>query len=153
MGLFNKPRKPLQIQHDVLGPLLYHSSRDDRYYEGTGLFIVDERGATRSISFVMYANDQGPSAAQQELYKKLQTGFYTYIQKMIPMLEQEFSLWGKNITIKDFNNEFSVVLLSMQQENEPPIKWQVILDTIHDTNHQIIIDFADNEPVDILFDV
>ena len=72
---------------------------------------------------------------------------------MIPMLEQEFSLWGKNITIKDFNNEFSVVLLSMQQENESPIKWQVILDTIHDTNHQIIIDFADDEPVDILFDV
>lgn len=151
MGLFN--RKQPNIIHDkVFGDLRPRKGGAGHCFEGTSFFGVGG-GKTVEVPFVIYTNEDTPSPAQHDFFQNLQTKFQQYTNSMIPLLEKELKLWGKDIIVKDFNKEFSVATLVISAAEEPPICWEAILNTIHDTNHQIIIDFSGDEPVDILIDV
>jgi hypothetical protein len=151
MGLFN--RKQPNIIHDyTFGELRPRTAGAGHSFEGIGQFEMGT-GKTVKVPFVIYTNDTTPTPAQQDFFQNLKNNFQQYTNSMVPLLEKELKLWGKDITIQDFNKEFSVATLVIQAAEEPPVCWEAILNTIHDTNHQIIIDFSGDEPVDILIDV
>ncbi|MES2703255.1 MAG: hypothetical protein V4649_11475 [Bacteroidota bacterium] len=155
MSLFNWGKKPHTITDDVFGLLKYceHEDASTNCFEGRGMFVQGKDGPAAPVEYLVYAAKAGPTPEQRSFYLDLQTHFDYYIARMIPMIEKEFVAWGKPIQVLDFKNEFSVFALSIFRSNGTPIKWEITLDTIHDTNHQVIIDFAGDEPCDILIDV
>lgn len=150
MGLFDIFKKTQTIQDDFFGSLRYTTFRDatKNYFEGRGNFepIGDE------IEYFISADLNGPTIDQRDFYKKIEDLYGEIIVKITPLIEEEFKNWKQDFKIKDFKKEFKVVALTVPRLNSLPITWNISFETIHDDNHQVMIDFKDFEPCEILID-
>jgi hypothetical protein len=153
MGLFSRHKHQHIIQDPVFGPLRQRNDDSNTRFEGECSFNIGNSGEASKVACVIYADKDGPTEAQRDFYQHLQNNFDTCVAKMIPLVEKELKLWGKEITIKDFKKEFPLAAITISSSYELPLAWEAILNTIHDTNHQLIVDFLGDEPVDILIDV
>ena len=150
MGLFSLFKKPTKIQDDFFGELRFIDFRDSakNYFEGKG-FFAPTQGETE---FLIQANIEGPTTAQKEFYNDLQNNFEHYIEKIKPLIEDEFRNWKEDFEIKDFKKEFTLVCLTIPRLEIRPLIWDMAFTTIHDKNHHVTIDFIDSEPNGILID-
>jgi hypothetical protein len=150
MGLFNLFKKPIKIQDDIFGELRFIDSKDSskNYFEGKGFFTPTQN----DTEFLIKADIEGPTSTQKEFYNELQNNFEQYIQKIKPLIEDEFRNWKENFEIKDFNKEFSLVCLTIPRIEIKPLIWDMAFTTIHDKDHHVTIDFIDRDPNGILID-
>lgn len=150
MGLFGLFKKPTIIQDNFFGKLRFVDFKDasKNYFEGKGYFTPTDS----VIEYLIQADKDGPGDMQKQFYQDLQADFATYIQKMKPMIEDEFRNWKEDFVIKDFNKEFKLVCVTIPGPGRSPTKWDMAFTTIHDLNHQVTIDFTDNHPNGILID-
>lgn len=150
MGLFNLFKKPTKIQDDFFGLLRFIDSRDSSrtYFEGKGFFSPTQN----ETELLIQADTQGPTAAQREFYNKLQNNFEQYIQKIKPLIEDEFRNWKEDFEIKDFKKEFTLVCLTIPRLDNKPLIWDMVFTTVFDANHHVTIDFINEEPNGILID-
>ena len=102
--------------------------------------------------FLIDADKNGPTDKQKQFYLDLQADFHSYIKKIEPLIEIEFRNWQDDFVITEFNKEFELVCITIPRLDNRPIKWDMAFTTIHDLNHQIIIDFLDEQPISILID-
>lgn len=145
MGFFDffKPAPPLQDA--FFGPLQFFG---DSCFEGEGLF------APQNITIVYHidADPSGPTLAQRVFYQTLQDKFPIYITRIQPLIIEEFRKWRPDFTIQDFASEFTLNYVHIPRPDHPPFLWQLSFKTIHDLNHDIMIDFQDDQPIGILID-
>src|SRR6185436_13080470 len=111
MGLFNLFKKPTLIQDDFFGQLRFMDFKDSskNYFEGKGLF----KPTNNETEYLIQGDLEGPTEAQKEFYIKLQNNFEQYVQKMKPLIEDEFRNWKEDFQINDFNNEFNLVCINI----------------------------------------
>ena len=150
MGLFNLFKKPIIIQDDFFGALRFMDFKDSSkdYFEGKGHFIP----TNSETEYLIQADDKGPTDEQKQFYRDLQDNFQQYLEKIKPLIEDEFRNWKEEFEIKDFNKEFTLVCITIPRHDSSPLKWDMAFTTIHDLNHQVTIDFVDKEPISILID-
>jgi len=147
MGLF---RKPLKMQDDFFGELIFVESRDPakNYFEGKIFFKPN----SKITEVLIPGNIQGPDSGQKEFFIKLQDDFETYVDKMMPLIENEFRNWEAGFVISDFSKEFFLDCITSPRLEMKPLKWQMSFTTIHDKNHWVIIEFVDDSPIGIVVD-
>lgn len=104
------------------------------------------------LNILIQADSEGPTAEQRQFYTHLQNNFEQYIQKMKPLIEDEFSNWKEDFEIKDFDKEFTLVCVTIPRSDTKPLIWDMAFTTIHDENHDVTIDFIDHEPNGLLID-
>ena len=85
-------------------------------------------------------------------YKKLQEIYPTLLDKIIPIITNEFKNWKEDFQILDFNNEFNIDNITIPNVNIKPLDWEISYTTIHDKNHWINISFTEFEPTGIMID-
>jgi hypothetical protein len=150
VGLFNLFKKPLIVQDDFFGQLRFMDSKDSSkdYFEGKGFFSP----TNNDTEYLIQSDKTGPTSAQKEFYKKLQSDFDLYVTKIKPLIETEFRNWKDEFQIKDFGKEFSLVCMTIPRLDSSPLIWDMSFTTIHDKNHHVTIDFIDYTPNGVLVD-
>jgi hypothetical protein len=150
MGLFGLFKKPVIVEDDFFGKLLFVESKDSskNYFEGKGNFSP----TNTNIEYVIIADKEGPTESQRQFYRNLQAEFSFYIDKIKPLIENEFRNWQEDFRIVDFNKEFRLVFITIPRIDKEPLKWDMAFTTIHDLSHHITIDFIEKNPVSILID-
>src|SRR5262249_35293215 len=119
------------------------------YFEGKGFFAPTQN----EIGFLIQADIEGPTTAQKEFYSDLQNNFEQYIQTIKPLIEDEFRNWKADFKIMDFNEEFTLVCLTIPRlDMKKALIWDMAFTTIHDKNHHVTIDFIDKKPNGVLID-
>lgn len=150
MGLFDLFKKPLIVNDDFFGALRFVDFKDPSkdYFEGKGHFTP----TSSEIEYLIQADKDGPTDEQQQFYRDLQSNFNQFIDKMKPLIEDEFRNWKDDFVIKDFNKEFELVCITIPRLDVRPLIWDMVFTTIHDESHHVTIDFIDLEPNGILID-
>jgi hypothetical protein len=150
MGLFDLFKKPLTIQHDFFGTLIFMTFKDStkNYFEGKGKF----KPTGDEIEYFVGADLNGPTNDQREFYIKVQDSYDDLISKITPLIEDEFKNWKDDFKVKDFKKEFKLVAVTIPRLNTNVTIWDMSFETIHDDNHQVTVDFKDFEPEGILID-
>lgn len=150
MGLFDIFKKPTILYDEFFGALRFMDFKDasKTYFEGKGHFAP----TNNETEFLIRAGQDGPTEKQRQFYKELQVNFTHYIEKIKPLIEDEFRNWKDNFTIKDFNKEFELVCITIPRIDNQPLIWDMAFTTIHDLNHQVTIDFVGDQPTGILID-
>ena len=150
MGLFDFFKKPTILQDDFFGALRSVDFKDasKNYFEGKGHFTP----TNSDTEYLIEADKNGPTDKQKQFYLDLQADFAKYIQKIKPLIEDEFRNWKEDFVIKDFNKEFELVCITIPRLDNRPITWDMAFTTVHDLNHQVTIDFIDDHPNGILID-
>ena len=141
MGLFNLFKKPTIIQDDFFGVLRLMEFKDSskNYFEGKGHFTP----TNSETEYLIHADDTIPTDNQKQFYQDLQINFQQYVEKINPLIEDEFRNWKEEFEIKDFSKEFTLVCIHIPSHNLTPLKWDMAFTTIHDLNHQVTIDFVE----------
>jgi hypothetical protein len=150
MGLFNLFKKPTVIQDEFFGQLRFVNFRDPskNYFEGRGFFAP----TNSETEYLIQADIEGPTESQKAFMEELQKQFGLYVEKIKPLIEDEFRNWKEDFEIRDFNKEFKLVCITIPRPDRKPIIWDMAFTTIHDPNHHVTIDFIDREPNGILID-
>ena len=150
MGLFDLFKKSVILHDTFFGVLHFVDFKDasKNYFEGKGRFTP----TNSDTAYTIQADKGGPTDEQKQFYLDLQVDFTKYIQKMKPLIEEEFQNWKKDFVIKDFNKEFELVCINIPRLDSNPVIWDMTFTTVHDLNHHVIIDFVDDQPKGILID-
>ena len=150
MGLFNLFKKPTIIQDDFFGRLRYMEFKDPSkgYFEGNGFFVP----INAETEYLIQADASGPADKQREIYFNLQKDFDIYIEKIKPLIEDEFRNWKEDFEIKNFKEEFKLICLTIPRSDSIPLVWDMSFTTIHDENHHVTIDFIGDIPNSVLID-
>jgi hypothetical protein len=150
MGLFSFFKKPTLLQDEFFGALRFTEFKDasKNYFEGKGYFIP----TGSNTEYLIQADKSGPTDGQKQFYIDLQADFTNYVQKMKPLIEDEFRNWKEDFVIRDFNKEFELVCITIPGLNNKPVTWDMAFTTVHDLNHHVTIDFIDDEPNGVLID-
>ena len=150
MGLFELFKKPLIVNDDFFGALRFVDFKDPSkdYFEGNGHFTP----TGNETEYLIQADKNGPTDEQKQFYRDLQSNFNQFVDKIKPLIEDEFRNWKEDFVIKDFNKEFELVCITIPRFDVRPLIWDMAFTTIHDENHHVTIDFIDFEPNGILID-
>lgn len=150
MGLFDIFKKPTILQDDFFGALRFMDFKDTskNYFEGKGHFAP----TANETEYLIEADKEGPTEEQRQFYRDLQANFTQYIEKIKPLIEDEFRNWKEDFSIKDFNREFELVCITIPRFDKQPMTWDMAFTTIHDENHHVTIDFVGDQPNGILID-
>ena len=106
----------------------------------------------KEIEYLINATGAAPTVWQKEFYKNLQSDFNLYVEKIKPLIEEEFRNWKDDFVINDFMKEFELEHISIPGSDETPLSWDMSFTSIHDLNHTFTIDFSDYEPNGVLID-
>ena len=150
MGLFDFFKRSTLLQDAFFGELRFVDFKDasKNYFKGKGYF----KPTDSNTAYLIQADKSGPTDKQKQFYINLQANFTCYVQKIKPLIEDEFRNWKEEFVIKDFNKEFELVCITIPRLDEKTIIWDMAFTTIHDLNHQVTIDFIDDEPNSVLID-
>jgi hypothetical protein len=150
MGLFNLFKKPPAIQDELFGKLRFVDFKDplQNYFEGKVFFNPSQA----EIVVLIHSDLEGPGAEQRAFYKEVENNFDRYLEKIKPLIEDEFRNWKEAFEIRDFNKEFTMDCITIPRIDVRPYKWEMVFTTVHDRNHYVTIDFVDKEPKGILID-
>ena len=150
MGLFNLFKKPPKIQDDLFGEMTFIDVKgpSESYFESRVFFKPGAKMAEALIP----GDINGPASGQKDFFTNLQNNFDLYIEKMKPVIENEFKNWKKDFVIKDFNREFFLDCITCPRLEKKPLKWEMSFTTIHDRNHWVHIEFSDDTPTGIMID-
>ncbi|MBL0136092.1 MAG: hypothetical protein IPP79_20015 [Chitinophagaceae bacterium] len=102
--------------------------------------------------YLIQADIEGPTEEQRQFYLDLQANFEQYIEKITPLIEDEFQNWREDFKITHFTKEFSLVCITIPRQDIHPLIWDMAFTTIHDLDHHVTIDFIGNEPNGVLID-
>jgi hypothetical protein len=146
-GLFKK--RPVIHDEDFGEMRFYNSKKEaDQYFEADGRF----KPTDTNVEYLIPAPATGPSAEQRSFLRQL-TGNYTgLIEKMKPLIREEFRDWKENFSIVDFNKEFTPEAITIPDFRVGSIAWDICFTTTHDKNHWVIVNFIDFEPQSVLID-
>jgi hypothetical protein len=150
MGLFNLLKKSPKFQDDFFGELTFIEFKDPskNYFEGR----ISFKPGSKITEALIPGDINGPDSGQKEFFIKLQDNFDDYVEKVIPLIENEFRNWKEEFSIADFNKEFFLDCVTSPRIGTKPLKWELSFTTVHDKNHWIIIEFSDESPIGIRVD-
>jgi hypothetical protein len=148
MGFLNKPHK---IDNEYFGKMLFIGSKIPSvsdYFECRRHFNpIDD-----IIEIGIEADISGPTEKQIEFYKSIEHNYTLIIKGIIPLIEAEFKNWMRDFKILDFSNEFDPVYLKLPRCETNPFKWEIVFETIHDSNHTITLTMNDFVAKEILIE-
>jgi len=148
MGLFGLFKKATTIEHDTFGTLTFMEIKknpQNNYFEGSGFF----KPTGNEVEYFITANIEGPTKEQVLFYEKIQQDYNVLSKKCSEMIETEFRNWKDDFKITDFNSEFTLVTITIPNQNNKPIEWDLAFETEHDENHQFTVYFKDFEPENV----
>lgn len=116
MGPFNLFKKPEVFHDEFFGALRLVDCKDPlkNYFEGKGHFVP----TNNETEYLIQTDKNGPTDEHKQFYRDLQTNFKHYIDKIIPLIEDEFRNWKETFAIKDFAKEFELVCITIPRFDE-----------------------------------
>lgn len=148
MGLFNLFKKKPLFNDPFFGALKHHAFKKESLFEGRIFFTP----AGREIGLTIYAEATGLIQAQYDFYSTIEHDYAVLVNKIIPLIEDEFRNWKDDFVIKDFAKEFTLEHISIPKLDTRTLKWQISFTSIHDLNHHFTIDFEGMEPAAVMID-
>jgi hypothetical protein len=144
MGLFDLFKKPQVIKDEFFGTLRFMSFKDSSkdYFEGKGKF----KPTGDIIEYFIKGDIIGPTVEQRDFFNKIQDSYDEIIAKVSPIVEDEFKNWKDDFKILDFKKEVRLVAVTIPRIQARPLIWDMSFESIHEHDHQIVIDFKDFEP-------
>ena len=143
MGFFNIFKKKPKFTDDLFGELTYVTYKDASLncYEGT----IHFQGS--AISIGLDAGENGPTKAQKEFLKKLDTEYHHIKETIIiPFLKKELEGALKHTGLDDFDNQFEFEGISIERIKDENVKWSITYDS-KPMRHYVSIDFENMEPI------
>lgn len=142
MGFFDIFKKKPKFNDDLFGELTYITFKDAalNYYEGNILF----QGS--SIGIGLDADENGPTKAQKEFFKKLNLN-YNHIKEtiIVPFLKKELEEAIKHTGLDDFDNQFEFDAISIKHIKDGVVQWTITYYS-KPMRHYVTIDFEDMKP-------
>jgi hypothetical protein len=138
------------IEDEFFGRLLFLDSKDKtkRYFEGRRHF----KPSSQDIDLVIFAEFSGPTEQQRKFFNQIEEDYSKLIEKIKPLIIDEFQNWQPDFIIKYFEKEFIPVHMSIPCLTQMETNWELAFNTIHDLNHTITITLRNFEPIEILID-
>lgn len=149
MGLFNLFKKPLRIQDETFGKMMYSKFKDTskNFFEGQGLFKPQQK----TIGFTIDADESGPTKDQKDFYHSIEKKYEQIKAAMLPLLNRELIDWYDGNKIEDFDNEFELESIVIPRMDKAPVEWSLIY-VAKKIKHWATIEFVDLEPKHVLID-
>lgn len=150
MGLFDFFKKPERFIDDCFGALHFVGSGNasQGFFKGKIFFEPTQN----EISFIIKADKNGPTSEQRQFFKQFCTDYDQYVTKIQPLIIDEFRNWRDDFEITEFSKEFELVFLLIPNLRDSPSVWEISFTTIHDLDHNVTIEFIDDQPSGILID-
>ncbi len=150
MGLFNFFKKRQVIHDKVFGELSLEEFKDksQNFFAGIGYF----NEANQKINLIIQVGKSEVNDTHYAFYKRLQNEYSELVDKIIPIITDEFKNWKEEFEILNFDNEFSIDNITIPNTNIQPLNWEISYTTVHDENHWVNISFSDFEPTSIMID-
>jgi hypothetical protein len=148
MGLFSFLKKKPPIHDPFFGDLRYHVVNDCAWFEGQKWFAPLEK----EVGLLVDADAAGPTETQRNFYFTLEHDYFELVDKIKPVLEEEFRNWKEDFVIQDFSKEFTLDHLRVPKQDITPLKWEMVFTSFHDLNHFFTIEFEGMEPKGIIID-
>jgi hypothetical protein len=147
--LFSKT-KSIEIEDDFFGKLRFLSSKDvsKNYFTGKRYF----KPINKPIELIIEQEETTPSQAQKQFFQRIEEEYSRLIDKMKPLITDEFQNWRPDFQITDFEQEFTPVHLMIPRLNQKEYTWDIAFETVHDENHHVTITFKGLNPIEILID-
>lgn len=145
--LFGKTKS---IEDAFFGRLLFLDSKDktESYFEGRRHF----KPIDKDIDLAIYADFLGPTEQQRKFFSQIEEYYSKLIEKIKPLINDEFQDWQPDFMIKNFEKEFTPIYITIPRLTKKEMKWELAFNTIHDLNHTITITLRNFEPIEILID-
>jgi len=147
MGLFNLFKKRPPYDDPFFGALT-HPFKKDTLFEGKKLFTP----ASIEVGLSIISDPTGPTQSHYNFYTTIEREYATLVNKIIPLIEDEFGNWQGDFKIGDFAQEFRLEHLVVPRQDVTPLKWDIAYTSIHDSNHWFITSFEGMTPMGILID-
>jgi hypothetical protein len=106
----------------------------------------------KSIELAIDFDNNSPNVEQVVFYQLIESQYVTLIPMFIKAIQNEFSKWGEDVKVVDFEREFTLTGLDLPTCTSEPINWELYFDTIHDLNHIIIISMKDFDIQQVMVD-
>lgn len=148
MGLFSLFKKKQSFIDPFFGELKHHEFKKGSFFEGKKFFAATGSEVGLSID----GEATGPTQAQYDFYLTVEREYALLVNKIIPLIEDEFRNWKDEFVIKDFTKEFTLDHLDIPGQDATLLKWDITFTSIHDENHWFTISFEGMEPVSVLID-
>ena len=149
MGIFDflKSKKTI-INHPFFGELNFAGSKVN-YFEGNTLFPP----LNKNVEFVISAPIEGPSQEQVNYFKNLSSSYLEIETQAKEIIEEEFRNWKEDFEIKDFQNEFNLVFISLPSlNNKSNEELELAFETKHDENHTFTVHYKDLKAIHVNID-
>lgn len=138
--LFGKTKT---IEDEFFGVLQLFDSKDKtkQHFEGKRSFSP----TNQSIWLEIDADFSGPTNEQKQFFRQIEDQYDELVEKVKPLIITEYQNLRADFAIQDFKNEFTPVHLTIPLLPQSEIEWELAFDTIHDSNHTVIIGFSNFE--------
>ncbi|MFC4794134.1 hypothetical protein ACFPAF_18685 [Hymenobacter endophyticus] len=105
------------------------------------------------LDIAVDAPADGPTVAQRNFYKDIETNYSWLVGVMQPLIEAEFRNWQPGFAIQDFSAELWPVGLDIPQLiDNKPVKWELSFETAHDLNHMVTVLYQNFQPYAVRVD-
>ena len=144
--LFGKP--PRRIAHPVFGEALLMSAKNGSYWEVET--EVDGKPFTVAIETV---NDQEPSPAQVEFFKRFSGNSDLAFQRASGLLIQEYEKWVRQPFPNDWREGFAFTGMSVPLDGDDAKPWELSFECLNDRGgHLFTCTFENGSPKEVKVD-
>jgi len=107
MSFVNWFKKPAPIQDEFWGELRFTEGGKQvkGFFDCLKLFSP----TASQVEVLLEGELPGPTLTQRNFYQQLEADFDECVEKIKPLVEDEFRNWKEDFEIKDFTQEFSLV--------------------------------------------
>lgn len=151
MGLFRfLTKRTKQVQDEVFGLLTFRPYKilKHDYFVGSVFFAPTQT----DVDIYLYADYKGPSKAQHEFFRNLETGYPALLAKAEPLIADALRQNGQSETLAEVWQEYKLGCITLPESTESPAKWVLDFVSAQNEDKVITVSFADGQPTEVSLD-
>jgi hypothetical protein len=141
--LFNLPKR--KIDDPVFGSMTLVD--DETCYQGMCYFTP----LGTEILMSVFSRLREPSEKQRSLFKEIEKNYFTCVERLPAVVEDEFRKGRKDFSIINFSKEFGLIGIIIPELDASQGAFVLEYDTIHELDGWINVRFVDWEPNKVSF--
>lgn len=148
MGLFRfLTKRTKQVQDDVFGLLTFRPYKilKHDYFVGSVFFAPTQT----DVDVYLYADYKGPTPAQKDFYKNLETEYHHLLAKAEPAVSDALKKHGQSGSLPEVWSEYKLGCITIPQSTENPAKWVLDFISIYNEDHVISVSFEDDQATEV----
>lgn len=138
---------PYRKKDDCFGQMVFLEHRRNpalNYWECKCWF----RPLNSLIQARVYGSKEGPDKAAREFYRHFEEEYHDYCERLIPLLEAEFSNWKPEFVVHDFAAQFRLAHLELPRNAGQSGEWEMNFLSLPD-HHWVEVMMKGGAPVSV----